>query len=200
MGMIFHAVKFAAGATANLIGSAVVKACLPRMPPCNWNTSNTAIFPVSTTCPARAKRELEYKCRPILPVQDEEVYFESRHLFDMEEPSVSVKIESGGSEQGDTTLWSVDDSSTVDFSIYSDASCPDLNKAVFITPAPPSLYDTRDVDCTVLMEASERISEILRENRRRLDAGEDPCISRREARRKRAQELSAVRKARLHLF
>lgn len=100
-----------------------------------------------------------------------------------------------------------------------DDSSLDLNKAALIAPSPPCMFDLQDMNqCTLLMEASARISEILRENRRRLDTGEDPCISRSkyqntsvppwslilvtvgEARRKRAQEICAARKARFQLL
>jgi hypothetical protein len=90
----------------------------------------------------------------------------------------------------------------------------------FLTPvrAPP----IKEVGFTILRNASDRVTEILRENRRRLDAGEDPNTIRsmldlkslpfdlislisffpplpfvlEAARRKRALELSAIRKGR----
>jgi len=64
----------------------------------------------------------------------------------------------------------------------------------FLTPvrAPP----IKEVGSTILRNASDRVTEILRENRRRLDAGEDPNTIRKAARRKRALELSAIRKGR----
>lgn len=41
----------------------------------------------------------------------------------------------------------------------------------------------------ILRAASDRVSDILREHRQKLDAGQDPCVVRREARRRRTQEL-----------
>ncbi|PPQ64149.1 hypothetical protein CVT24_008779 [Panaeolus cyanescens] len=47
----------------------------------------------------------------------------------------------------------------------------------FLTPVRYSTWD-REVTFTLLKAASDRVTEILRENRRRLDAGEDPCTIR----------------------
>ncbi|KAF5330967.1 hypothetical protein D9619_005991 [Psilocybe cf. subviscida] len=80
-------------------------------------------------------------------------------------------------------------SSNVDFSIYADASSPNLNKANLLAPMAPELLSSATDDLGVLRAASDRVSEILRESRRRLDAGEDSSTIRREARRKRAEEL-----------
>ena len=89
-----------------------------------------------------------------------------------------------------------------------------------MTPVrPPPI---KEVGSTILKNASDRIAEILRENRRRLDAGEDPSTIRstlelkpllfnsislisfppvlEAARRRRALELSAVRKGRAKLI
>ncbi|KAH9484001.1 hypothetical protein JR316_0003479 [Psilocybe cubensis] len=109
-------------------------------------------------------------------------------------------MESEDFDQGDTTLCSMEDSSVMDFTpLFSHDSSVDFGKANFKAAYPSSIFDSFDMDkdqCTLLVQASARISEILRENRRRLDSGEDLCISRREARRKRAQEISAARKTR----
>ena len=57
------------------------------------------------------------------------------------------------------------------FIILQDAA-PKAAAHLLLTPLrPPPI---RDVGFTLLKNASERVSEILRENRRRLDAGEDP--------------------------
>ncbi|KAF8911172.1 hypothetical protein CPB84DRAFT_1958283 [Gymnopilus junonius] len=82
---------------------------------------------------------------------------------------------------------------TSPFSLW-DAPSPSLNKAPFTSPALRPTRNMKEVNFTTLTAASERVSEILRESRRRLDAGEDSNTARREARLKRSQELSAVRK------
>ena len=89
---------------------------------------------------------------------------------------------------------------------------------MYITPVRQAfLASAGDIDLTLLRAASERVSEILQENRRRVDAGEDPSTARSmfllsvlfflqemsrfstcyfstgEARRKRAQEISTAR-------
>jgi hypothetical protein len=98
------------------------------------------------------------------------------------------------------------------FLLSQDPSTPHLNKAMYITPVRQALMATEDIDIdlTLLTAASERVSEILKENRRRVDAGEDPSTVRSmcspqehllrlivfssgEARRRRAQEISAAR-------
>ena len=90
-----------------------------------------------------------------------------------------------------------------------------------MTPVRPR--PIKEVGSTILRNASDRVTEILRENRRRLDAGEDlntirstsygfkkslpfnfnfthllPILE--AARRKRAMELSAIRKGRAKLI
>ncbi|KAJ3509403.1 hypothetical protein NLJ89_g5240 [Agrocybe chaxingu] len=77
-----------------------------------------------------------------------------------------------------------------DFSIYTPVSSPS-KKAMYISPMRSPILTMRDVNFTVLKAASDHVAEILRENRRRVDAGEDSNAARREARRKRAQELAA---------
>jgi hypothetical protein len=91
-------------------------------------------------------------------------------------------------------------------------SSPLLNKAMYITPVRQAFLASGDIDLTLLRAASERVSEILQENRRRVDAGEDPSTVRsmsseffsrissqsvvcstEEARRRRAQEISTAR-------
>jgi len=84
-----------------------------------------------------------------------------------------------------------------EFSVYPNSPPTQNNCQPFLTPVRSPI---RDVGFTVLRNASDRVSEILRENRRRLDAGEDLNTIRREARRKRARELSAFRKGRTKLF
>ena len=51
---------------------------------------------------------------------------------------------------------------------------------MLITPTRPrsTTYEPKVADLTLLREASERVSEILRENRRRLDSGEDTNVAR----------------------
>ncbi|KIM49473.1 hypothetical protein M413DRAFT_109098 [Hebeloma cylindrosporum] len=80
-----------------------------------------------------------------------------------------------------------------EFSIYAHASSPLLNKAMYITPVRQAFLASGDIDLTLLRDASERVSQILQENRRRVDAGEDPSTVRKEARRRRAQEISTAR-------
>ena len=50
----------------------------------------------------------------------------------------------------------------------------------YITPVRQAFMATGniDVDLSLLTAASERVSEILKENRRRVDAGEDPSTVR----------------------
>jgi len=50
---------------------------------------------------------------------------------------------------------------------------------MYITPIRTLYTSTVDIDLSLLKFASERVSEILRENRRRLDAGEDSSTVRR---------------------
>ena len=49
---------------------------------------------------------------------------------------------------------------------------------MFITPPQSRLLSAQEYQFGLLKAASERVSEILRENRRRLDAGEDSNIIR----------------------
>lgn len=90
-------------------------------------------------------------------------------------------------------------SAVVEFelSVYPNSPAPQNTCQPFLTPVRSPI---RDVGFTILRNASDRVSEILRENRRRLDAGEDLNTGRRDARRKRARELSALRKGRAKLF
>jgi len=53
------------------------------------------------------------------------------------------------------------------------------SKSMYITPIRTLYTSTVDIDLSLLKFASERVSEILRENRRRLDAGEDSSTVRR---------------------
>ena len=58
----------------------------------------------------------------------------------------------------------------------SAAAPKDSTRHPFLTPVrPPPI---KEVGSTILRNASDRIAEILRENRRRLDAGEDPSTIR----------------------
>lgn len=63
-------------------------------------------------------------------------------------------------------------------SYHQDSTLQDSNTRHLLTPirGPP----IKEVNLTLLKNASERVSEILRENRRRLDAGEDPNTIRSE--------------------
>jgi len=89
-----------------------------------------------------------------------------------------------------------------EFSLYSNldsaaaATAPQNSSTrhPFLTPVRQPRI--KEVGSTILRNASDRVTEILRENRRRLDAGEDPNTIRKAARRKRAMELSAVRTGR----
>lgn len=63
-------------------------------------------------------------------------------------------------------------------SVIQHPSSPLLNKAMYITPVRQAFLTSGDVDLTLLRAASERVSEILQENRRRVDAGEDPSTVR----------------------
>ncbi|KAF9533526.1 hypothetical protein CPB83DRAFT_890021 [Crepidotus variabilis] len=67
------------------------------------------------------------------------------------------------------------------------------SKAMYITPI-RSLYSERsvDVNMVLLRAASDKINSILEQSRRRVDAGEDHDSTRREARRKRTQELCGL--------
>ncbi|KAF9048528.1 hypothetical protein BJ165DRAFT_1028576 [Panaeolus papilionaceus] len=91
-------------------------------------------------------------------------------------------------ESSDTVFLRPDDTGSTKCGPY-------IYDSKFLTPV---RYRTRDVEVTftLLKAASDRVTEILRENRRRLDVGEDPCAVRRELRRRRAQELSTRRKNR----
>ena len=51
------------------------------------------------------------------------------------------------------------------------AVAPQDTRHPFLTPVRPPI---REIGLTILRDASDRVTEILRENRRRLDAGEDP--------------------------
>jgi len=63
-------------------------------------------------------------------------------------------------------------------SVIQHPSSPLLNKAMYITPVRQAFLASGDIDLTLLRAASERVSEILQENRRRVDAGEDPSTVR----------------------
>lgn len=63
-------------------------------------------------------------------------------------------------------------------SVIQHPSSPLLNKAMYITPVRQAFLTSGDIDLTLLRAASERVSEILQENRRRVDAGEDPSTLR----------------------
>ena len=54
----------------------------------------------------------------------------------------------------------------------STAAPQDTTRHPFLTPVRPS--PIKEIGFTILRNASDRVTEILRENRRRLDAGEDP--------------------------
>ncbi|PPR03932.1 hypothetical protein CVT26_001137 [Gymnopilus dilepis] len=212
---------------SQLLRAGVAKACLNvPVPPPNWNSPasfcqpwNSGLVPYYARSFRPAFGNLsEMKCvcqwqRRALVGRvtrstgaqslsiDPEEYFDMQRFLNKEVPMMS---ESGSvvapdfSDDGNTTLCSLD-SRILDFPACTDISSPRLSKAMFSSPA---LRPTRDATFTALTAASERVSEILRENRRRLDTGEDSDAVRREARHKRAQELSAVRryKARSNIF
>jgi hypothetical protein len=56
---------------------------------------------------------------------------------------------------------------------HQDSAVPQDIRHPFLTPVRPS-PPIKEIGFTVLRNASDRVTEILRENRRRLDAGEDP--------------------------
>ncbi|KDR81839.1 hypothetical protein GALMADRAFT_240088 [Galerina marginata CBS 339.88] len=215
MAVLFDLLRLTTGITARLVCIAMAKACLPRVPPHNWTRGfpsiKTALQSRSlyqAVSPPRVANEKRCKrCSQTLkaPLFNSEGYIDVERFLKEDIPMVTlgdpfddsaIKVQPKlDSDDGDMTLVAID-SPLVDFSIYSNVSSPNLNKAMLISPTRPTMPDVRDVDLTQLKAASDRVSEILRENRRRLDAGEDSNTTRKEARRKRAQELSAARKAR----
>ena len=58
--------------------------------------------------------------------------------------------------------------------IHQDSATPQdiTTRNPFLTPV--RARPVKEVGSTILRNASDRVTEILRENRRRLDAGEDP--------------------------
>jgi len=79
--------------------------------------------------------------------------------------------------------------------LITDCEIPDAIPASLSTTSQTQLKSLQIDEETLaaLQAASERINVILEENRRRVDAGEDPSSARREARRKRNEELDVVR-------
>ncbi|KAF8188388.1 hypothetical protein BJ912DRAFT_401327 [Pholiota molesta] len=210
MSFMFEVIRLSLGIVSRLVGITVVNVCIPRVPPRNWDNKVRSVIRVSR----ETKGISAFLLRPIMgstTVIDDYVDLgpllnsqttETILLSDVpalieipndligDIPDIRVhlpRLEDSGTTPFDTSTVNVD------FSIYSDASSPRLNKAGFITPPRSNLISASEFQLSVLKAASERVSEILRENRRRLDAGEDPNAIRKEARRQRAQELLAAR-------
>ncbi|KAF8810123.1 hypothetical protein BYT27DRAFT_7240930 [Phlegmacium glaucopus] len=166
---------------------AIIKAFLPRMPLPNWRkevvVSNRRIRKhgkrASTGGPGRSLAD------SFVPTNDHK-------------EATRFKIPKSLTVPVDKVIVTPTKPAVVEFefSIYTDPAPQDTH--YLLTPLrPPPI---KEVTFTLLKNASERVSEILRENRRRLDAGEDPSTVRKEARRKRAMELSAARRGRAKLL
>lgn len=170
----------------DILRIAIVKAIFPRMPPTNWtkeDISMVSMIQVDDT----GRVELRERA-PTGPTSRDEgtPRFEILHTT-VSANKVNVNV-------------TPTKSAVVEFelSVYPNFPAPQNTCQPFLTPVRSS--PIRDVGFTILRNASDRVSEILRENRRRLDAGEDLNTGRRDARRKRARELSALRRGRAKLF
>ncbi|KAF9476342.1 hypothetical protein BDN70DRAFT_882599 [Pholiota conissans] len=218
MPLLFHLIKLVVRIISRLVGIAVVSVFFPRVPPRNWSNTVRCVRYVRNGRNGFALFLLRPVTGPIAALDD---YLALGSLLAASRPTETmfcsgtptltviperrmggipaIRFHSSKSEDNDLTVV---DSSTreVDFSIYSDVSSPNLNKAMFITPPRSNMMSAKDFQLSLLKAASERVSEILRENRRRLDDGEDPNTIRKEARRRRAQELLAARANREYHF
>ncbi|KAF8968387.1 hypothetical protein BDZ97DRAFT_433088 [Flammula alnicola] len=209
MALLLDLIGFGATSTARFLCSVVLNACLPRVPPPNWNNKDDFMVRVGANTkhiPTLIKRTVRDSALAMEKYVDLQCLLGSGlkqaislddvpALSQIPRPSIEVpQMMLLTPYARESSMTAVDAStSDVDFSIYSDISSPNLNKAMFITPISPRLMSSKDDNLELLRAASDRVSEILRENRRRLDAGEDTSTVRKEARRRRAQELSAGR-------
>ncbi|KAF8162887.1 hypothetical protein B0H34DRAFT_298968 [Crassisporium funariophilum] len=197
------ALKFLAWNTAQFVVVAMARASVPRIPPRNWTLDNRRFIGAeSGTAHGAPILKPHIKVPNLTSTREDQIESSSEvgtkknNLGNIRGiPAVpkvqglqGLRISRVASTPAKPAVPTV--FSDLSFSIYT----PSAQFALLITPVRRALMSVQDVNVALLKGASERVSEILRENRRRLDAGEDPSTLRKEARRRRAQELSARRK------
>ncbi|KAF9566276.1 hypothetical protein CPC08DRAFT_704012 [Agrocybe pediades] len=200
-------IRSTAESGVQFLGRALSRACHPGVPPRNWNTygsTTTQSFSrlaMGSSLVPNVEVSLAHTGGSLLGTQTSSSGArDQQHLSPPERLSLfdasSYDSLQGYGTEPEATVYTLG-VPQLEFSIYSDVSSPDLNRAMLITPTRP-MRTSHDVgaeeDLVLLREASERVSEILRENRRRLDSGEDTNVARKEARRRRALELANSRK------